>query len=104
MGCQKDIAKTITEQGADDVLALKDNHPTLAEAVTVFLNDARATGFADIAHAYHETVDGDHGRIATRRYWITSEIEFLGGKAFWANVHVGRMVEARREVGHPVDG
>ncbi len=25
MGCQKEIAKTITEQGADDVLALKDN-------------------------------------------------------------------------------
>ena len=98
MGCQKDIAKTITEQGADDVLALKDNHPTLAEAVTVFLNDARATGFADIAHAYHETVDGDHGRIETRRYWITSEIEWLGAKASWSNLHSVGMVEARREV------
>jgi len=31
MGCQKEIAKTMTEQGADDVLALKDNHPTLSE-------------------------------------------------------------------------
>jgi predicted transposase YbfD/YdcC len=75
MGCQKEIAKTITEQGADYVLALKDNHPTLAEAVTLFLNDARDTGFADIEHSYHETVDGDHGRIETCRYWITSEIE-----------------------------
>jgi len=102
MGCQKDIAKTITEQGADDVLALKDNHPTLAEAVTVLLNDARATGFADIAHAYHETVDGDHGRIETRRYWITSEIEWLGAKASWSNLHSVGMVEARREVGNTV--
>ena len=102
MGCQKDIAKTITEQGADYVLALKDNHPTLAEAVTVFLNDARATGFADIAHAYHETVDGDHGRIETRRYWITSEIEWLGAKASWSNLHSVGMVEARREVGNTV--
>ena len=102
MGCQKDIAKTMTEQGADDVLALKDNHPTLAEAVTVFLNDARATGFADIAHAYHETVDGDHGRIETRRYWITSEIEWLGAKASWSNWHSVGMVEARREVGNTV--
>jgi predicted transposase YbfD/YdcC len=67
MGCQKEIAKTITEQGADDVLALKANHPTLSEAVTLFLNEARATGFADIEHAYHATVDGDHGRIETRR-------------------------------------
>jgi len=102
MGCQKEIAKTITEQGADYVLALKDNHPTLSEAVTLFLNDARATGFADIAHAYHETVDGDHGRIETRRYWITSEIEWLGAKASWSNLHSVGMVEARREVGETV--
>src|SRR5262249_46627696 len=29
MGCQKEIAKSITEQGADYVSALKDNHPWL---------------------------------------------------------------------------
>src|SRR3989441_1061250 len=102
MGCQKDIAKTITEQGADYVLALKDNHPTLAEAVTVVLNEAPATGVADIAHAYHETVDGGHCRIATRRYWITSEIEWLGAEASWSNLHSVGMVEARREVGEAV--
>ena len=102
MGCQKEIAKTITEQGADYVLALKDNHPTLSAAVTLFLNDARDTGFTDIAHAYHETVDGDHGRIETRRYWITAEIEWLGAKASWSNVHSVGMVEARREVGNTV--
>lgn len=102
MGCQKEIATTITEQGADYVLALKDNHPTLSEAVTLFLNDARDTGFADIAHAYHETVDGDHGRIETRRYWITSEIEWLGAKGSWSNLHSVGMVEARRDVGDTV--
>jgi len=102
MGCQKDIAKTMTEQGAEYVVALKDNHPTLCEAVTVFLNNARATGCAAIAHAYHETVDGDHGRIETRRYWITSEIEWRGAKASWSNVPSVGMVEARREVGDTV--
>jgi predicted transposase YbfD/YdcC len=102
MGCQKEIAKTITEQGADYVLALKDNHPTLSAAVTLFLNDARDTGFTDIAHAYHETVDGDHGRLETRRYWITSEIESLGAQGSWSNLHSVGMVEARREVGDMV--
>src|SRR3989442_7999143 len=67
MGCQKEIAKTITEQGADYVLALKDNHPTLSDAVTLILNEPRDTGFTGIAHPYHQTVDGDHGRIETRR-------------------------------------
>ncbi len=70
--------------------------------MTLFLNDARDTGFADIEHAYHETVDGDHGRIETRRYWITSEIEWLGAKASWSNLHSVGMVEARREVGETV--
>jgi len=102
MGCQKEMAQTMTEQGADDVLALKDNHPTLSEAVTLLLTDARATGWADIEHAYHETVDGDHGRIETRRYGITSAIEWLGAKASWSNVHSVGMVEARREGGETV--
>lgn len=102
MGCQKEVAKTMTEQGADDVLALQDNHPTLSDAVTLFLHDARDTGFTDIAHAYHETVDGDHGRLETRRYWITSAIESLGAKGSWSNLHSVGMVEARREVGDTV--
>ncbi len=102
MGCQREIAKTITERGADYVLALKDNHPTLCEAVTLFLNDARDTAFADIEHAYHETVDGDHGRIETRRYWITSAIEWLGAKASWSNLQSVGMVESRREIGDTV--
>ena len=42
MGCQKDIAKVITEQEADYVLALKKNHGTLYNDVTLFLDDARA--------------------------------------------------------------
>jgi predicted transposase YbfD/YdcC len=102
MGCQKAIAKTITEQGADYVLALKDNHPTLSDEVTRFLNAARDTGFTDVAHAYYETVDGDHGRIETRRYWITSEIAWLDAKASWSNLHSVGMVESRREIGDTV--
>jgi predicted transposase YbfD/YdcC len=102
MGCQKEIAKTMTEQEADDVLALKDHHPTLSEAVTLFLTDARDTGFADSEHAYHETVAGDHGRLETRRYWLTSDIAWCGAKASWANLQSIGMVEARRERGDTV--
>ncbi len=76
MGCQKDIAQAITEQEADDVLALKENHKTLYDDVALFFADARATDVAGIDHAHDETVDGDHGRIETRTYWITSDIEW----------------------------
>lgn len=45
MGCQKDIARQITAQGADYVLALKGNHPTAYEEVSPFLDTAVAAGF-----------------------------------------------------------
>src|SRR5262245_5975500 len=99
---EKEMAKTMTEQAADDVLALKVNHPTLSEAVTLCLTGARDTGFAAIEPAYHETVDGDHGRIATRRYGITSDIAWCGVKASWANLQRIGMGEARREIGDTV--
>ncbi len=76
MGCQKEMAKVMTDREADDVVALKEQHPTLSGDVTRFFDAATATAFADIAHAYQETVDGDHGRIDTRRYWITADIEW----------------------------
>jgi predicted transposase YbfD/YdcC len=102
MGCQKEIAKVITEQEADYVLALKDNHPTLSEEVRQFFDEAKATAFAEITHEYHETVDGDHGRIETRRYWITSDIASLEAKTSWAKLHSMGMVESCREVGETV--
>ena len=70
--------------------------------MTLLLNDARATEFTDIAHISYDTVDGDHGRIETRRYWLTSEIDWLGATASWANLQSVGMVAARREIGDTV--
>ena len=103
MGCQKAIAQDITDQGADYVLALKENHPTLYDDVTVFFDEAQTTEFAEIEHAYQETVDGDHGRIEIRRYWITSDIEWLGAKGSWANLQSLGMVESHRDLGDKVE-
>jgi len=102
MGCQKDIAQAITEQGADYVLALKENHKTLHDDVALFFEDAKATDFAGLDHERYETVDGDHGRIETRTYWITSDIEWLGGKASWSKLQSIGRVESRREIGADV--
>ena len=85
MGCQKESAKGSTAPGADEVLALKKNHRTLYDDVTLLLDEARAKAFAASDHASHETVDGDHGRLDIRKYWNTSEIDWLGAKAAWAN-------------------
>jgi predicted transposase YbfD/YdcC len=102
MGCQKEIAKTIIEQGAEYVLALKDNHPTLHGEVQLLFEDIKAERLDGITSARHTTVDADHGRLETRHYWITSDIECLGVKGSWANITSVGLVESHREGGGAV--
>ena len=72
MGCQTKIAKAIRKNGADYLLALKGNWPLLFKEVELlFQNDAKAI----LEH--HETVDGDHGRIESRRYFVCHDVSWL---------------------------
>jgi predicted transposase YbfD/YdcC len=66
IGCQKEIAKTITEPGAEYVLALKDTHPTLHGEVQLLFEDVKADRFDVLTAERHTTIDADHGRLETR--------------------------------------
>ncbi len=98
MGCQKAIARTIVEQEADYVLALKANHGFLYDEVQRFFRWAQRRQFADIPHQYYHTVDGEHGRIEDRRYWLVSELDWLAEKKKWVGLRSIGMVERRRTV------
>jgi predicted transposase YbfD/YdcC len=76
MGGQQASATGRTEHGADDVLALKKNHNSLYDAVTRCRDTARAKECAGTDHAYDATVDGAPGRIAIRKSWLLSEIDW----------------------------
>ena len=95
MGCQKQIVSTIVDKGADYLLGLKGNQGALHEDVAFFFQDCLASGFKDVTYDYHETVDGDHGRIETRRYWTTFDVDWLSGKENWKNLSA--IVMTRRE-------
>lgn len=99
MGCQKAIAKAIVDQGADYVLALKANHATFFEEVRDFLDERIDHGFGPFAHAYHETLDADHGRIEQRRIWSTSAVDWFEERNQWAGLNSFVVVEAQRTVG-----
>jgi predicted transposase YbfD/YdcC len=105
MGCQTAIAAEIVAQGADYALALKDNHPTLHAEVAEEFAAARANGFADFAPADHDhwaTVEKDHGRVETRRYWTIREpetIAHLDRAAAWAGLRAIGLVERERRAG-----
>jgi predicted transposase YbfD/YdcC len=97
MGCQKDMAQAITTQGADYVLALQAKHGHLYDDVTLFLEDLSAQGTPPPALHTYQTIDAAHGRVETRTYWITSDLDWLGAKPSWAKLQSIGMVEARRE-------
>lgn len=102
MGCQKNITAGVIDKGADYVLALKGNQGTLHEDIKLFFQDAKETSFKDIRHDFHETIDGDHGRIETRRYYIVSDIDWLEGKVDWKELKSIGMVESEREIGDKI--
>jgi len=51
---------------------------------------------------FHETVEKDHGRIETRRYAISDQIDWLEQKPLWVGLKAVGMVECVREVGEKV--
>lgn len=98
IGCQREIAEAIRAKRADYLLALKDNWPTLAEDVRLFF--AREPARRDEVFA---SIDGDHGRIETRRCrvshdvaWLSANRRFPGEPRFPALATLG-MIEAEVE-------
>jgi predicted transposase YbfD/YdcC len=104
-GCQTAIAQTIRAQGADYVLALKENQPTLHDAVAAAFSDARAatattaTTATTAIHGYRKTIDGDHGRVEIRQYWTIRDpeiIAYLNPTDAWTDLGCIGMVERER--------
>lgn len=101
MGCQKEVASTITDRRADYVLALKQNQPRLYDDVADMFVEARKTGFTGLAHDFCETVDKGHGRIETRRCWSVSDpehIRYIDDRREWAGLTSVAMVESERRI------
>jgi predicted transposase YbfD/YdcC len=107
MGCQQAIARQIVHAGADYVLAVKHNQPTLHLRVRQVLE----TAFDDSAalnersrHSEYIDIDKGHGRIETRRC-IAVDAMATHGKpipAVWPGAYTVAMVEATREIGDTV--
>jgi predicted transposase YbfD/YdcC len=67
--CQQAIVSKIREKGADYVIAVKDNQPTLAHDVCLYFDaqDKKTDVWGEAN--YHETVEKGHGRVEVRRYY-----------------------------------
>ena len=102
-GCQREIARKINDKGADYILALKGNQPTLAEDVRLFDAEQSARNFADATVDQAQTVDGDHGRIETRKVTVYQNVEWLQDRHAWPGLKSVIKVESRREIGDKIE-
>ena len=99
MGCQKEIARKITDSRADYILALKRNQPQLYDDVSETFDHLRRSKFSDIDYRFCETVEKGHGRIEKRRCWAVSDPAYLGyvnDRGEWTKLKSLAMVESER--------
>jgi len=98
IACQKSIAKQVTDAGGDYLLAVKENHKTLARRIQVEMDDLIRNRFKGVWHDRHEETDAGHGRVETRRVWATDELGWLEQAGDWPGLRTVVVVEADREV------
>jgi predicted transposase YbfD/YdcC len=87
MGCQREIVKKLVDQGADYIIAVKNNQPTLAQAVEVAFQD-EARGLLQGRLQQDTSVTKGHGRLETRRCVVTSDLSTLSKalKSAWPGI------------------
>jgi predicted transposase YbfD/YdcC len=107
IGCQRDIAAKIVQQGADYALAVKQNQPQLHAKVQSLINDlmldhakqqVSGNSSSEIRVGYDEQREQGHGRIETRRVWVSDQVQGLGAEllAAWPGLATGSIAMIQR--------
>lgn len=94
MGTQTEIARTIVDKGANYVLALKANHPTLYTQVKNWFESSQAADFKDIELSYEQRVEASHHRREHRQVWAVplTAIPDLYQASAWSGLQTVVMV------------
>lgn len=99
MGTQTAIAETIVDAGAEYVLALKENQPTLYDDVELYFNNEVLTETKKELikkQIYHKTLEKDHGRIDKREYYMVKDVCWLDQINSWKKLSAIGMVRSER--------
>jgi predicted transposase YbfD/YdcC len=106
MGCQREIAEQIVDQGGDYVLALKGNQGSLQEDVVDSFKEAEASSFGGIGHDHAETLNKGHGRIERRGAWVINDeevIDWINSHHKWPGLRAVGMIRSERRIGEKVE-
>jgi predicted transposase YbfD/YdcC len=97
MGCQRAIARKITDKKADYIFGLKGNQGSLRDDVELLVSEQKARNFVDSEISRAETIDADNGRIETRVTTVIHDVEWLRKRHDWPGLKAVAIVESTRE-------
>lgn len=97
MGTQTQIAQTIRSCQADYVLAVKENHPTLADSLHDFFASFSAAP-DKTPYSFFESIEKDHGRIEQRRCFAFDQLDCLYKPDQWPDLQSFVVIEAQRTI------
>jgi predicted transposase YbfD/YdcC len=101
IGCQKAITEEIREGGADYVLTVKENQPTLYADVRRLFLGGLEDDFPGQEHRHLRTVERGHGRDEERHYHLVeAPAELVAKHAEFAGLRTLGMVHRVRRVGN----
>jgi predicted transposase YbfD/YdcC len=92
MGCQTKIAQKILDGEGTYVLNVKENQPSLRQAIEDHFNNCLENNFAGVTHRFHQTEEKGHGRQETRDYYICPVPVGLPDAARWPGLKAIGMV------------
>lgn len=105
MGCQREIAAQIVDQGGDYLLSLKGNQGQLHKDVIELFAYFEKIGFAEIDYDYYKTVGKEHGRIEIRECWTFNPHDwahYFRTIDRWKGLQSVVMIRAQRKIGEEV--
>jgi predicted transposase YbfD/YdcC len=104
MGCNANVAQSILDAGADYLLAVKDNQPTLHADIKSYFDTAPCGELER-----YETLGKEHGRLEIRAHtvshkadWIVSDRSYPGAPQL-PKITAIAMVESRIERGDKIE-
>jgi predicted transposase YbfD/YdcC len=98
MGCQKEIARAITDGGGDFVIAVKDNQPNLRAAIVEHVLKHLENDLEDLRYRCYETSETGHGRVDERSYFLSRVPPAFAVKKEWPWVKaIGYAVRITRQ-------
>jgi predicted transposase YbfD/YdcC len=95
--CQKETVKELHEKGAEYVIAVKENQPELRWQIAEYFDEEVLAELKRGKGTYRATKDREHGRVETRRYWLTGDVGWLTDLESWPGVTAIGRVERVRE-------